>query len=205
MIGYNLEHGPTNPLAEQKDPIGSVQRMRALADHYGVPLAVGPDHDFVLSHGVQMAPYADQFVLQVQRVQDQPELVESYVISTADALRHANPALQVMVQVRTDGDLDALVTLLERLKPHIDGVAILTSYETTDFATALWNRLRREDRPLAVVPPEHESPNPNARPPILLLFEGIMMEVVIVTLLVALLWFWHSRSSKRASVNQSEH
>src|SRR5690606_10301040 len=36
IIGYNLEHGPTNHPEEQDDPVGSVQRIRRLADEYGM-------------------------------------------------------------------------------------------------------------------------------------------------------------------------
>ena len=144
LIGYNLEHGPINPLAEKQDPVAAAQRMRALADQQGLGLAIGPDHDFVVSHGVLMAPYADQFVLQVQLVQEQPELVRSYVLSTSNALRQANPALEVVVQIRTEGNLDALVELVESLAPQIDGIAILTSPQTMELAIALWSRLRQE-------------------------------------------------------------
>jgi hypothetical protein len=189
-MGYNLEHGPTNPLAEQQDPVAAAQRMRALADRYGLRLAIGPDQNFVVSHGVLMAPYADQFVLQVQRVQEQQQLVHAYVISTSAALREVNPALEIVVQVRTDGDLEALVELLDSLRPHIDGVAILTTPQTTEFATALWGQLRQgkrvETRSVAPV----TTPLSWARAGRLLAM-GLLLQVVVLVFILALVWLLH--------------
>jgi uncharacterized protein YjbI with pentapeptide repeats len=201
LIGYNLEHGPVNGLEEQQDPVAATRRVRAVADSTGVRLAIGPDHQFVTSHGTEMAPLADQFVLQVQRVQGNPELVYSYVVSTSAALRQANPNLEIVLQVRTDGDLDALVDLLHSLRQHIDGVAILTSARTTDFAVALWERMRADA----------ELATPAAQPraqisPLLMLrltAQGLLVEAAIVILMLALLWTGNRLVGRQASSDPS--
>lgn len=149
IIGYNLEHGPSNRPDEQADPVGSVRRMRALADQYGLQLALGPDRAFALSDGVAMAPYVDMFVLQVQRVQEEPDVVRSFVLPVVAALRKVNPDLEVSVQVRTEGDMAAVARLIASMEDELDGVSILTSAETT--ATA--EKLVAELRPLAAQPP----------------------------------------------------
>lgn len=149
-IGYNLEHGPAYPAEDKADPVGSVQQMRQLADQYGLTLAFGPDHDFALSHGVQIAPYVDIFVLQVQRVQTSPPQVHDFVVPLSTQLRDANPDLQLSVQVRTEGDVVAIVDLLDSLKPHLDGVSILTSPETVEIAMALGTELRTRTPPTSV-------------------------------------------------------
>jgi hypothetical protein len=142
IVGYNLEHSPATPDDEKADPVGSIQKMRELADAYGLDLALGPDHDFALSHGVEMAPYVDYFVLQIQRQQTNPETVKAFVEPLVPRLRQANPDLQVSVQVRTEGDVEKIVDLLEDLKEHLDGVSILTSPETVDTAGELTAALR---------------------------------------------------------------
>lgn len=159
IIGYNLEHGPANPPDEQADPVGSVQRMRALADQYGLELALGPDRTFALEEGMAMAPYVDIFVLQVQRVQTEPEVVRDFVLSMVQGLRQANPNIQVSVQVRTEGDVIALTALLDSMKDSLEGVSILTSPETTDVALALVGELRpplpvqaEPDKPMVTEP-----------------------------------------------------
>ena len=134
MIGYNLEHGPGTPAAEQADPLSSIQAMRELADSYGLQLAFGPDHDFALSHGVQLAPFVDMFVLQIQRQQTNPAVVADFVTPLVPQLRAANPALEISVQVRTEGDVPGIVALLDSLRAEIDGVSILTSPDTVDVA-----------------------------------------------------------------------
>lgn len=142
IIGYNLEHGPTNRPDEQADPVGSVRRMRDLADEYGKVLALGPDRAFALSDGVAMAPYVDIFTLQVQRAQTEPDVVRAFVVPLVQELRQANPDLQITVQVRTEGDVVAIADLVGSMESSLDGVSILTSEETIDIAKALVAELR---------------------------------------------------------------
>jgi uncharacterized protein YjbI with pentapeptide repeats len=207
MLGYNLEHGPTNPLEDQQDPVASAERMRALADQYGLPLAIGPDHNFVVSHGVEMAPYADQFVLQVQRVQEQPEVAQSYVISTNEALREANPEVKIVVQVRTEGDVEALVELLEPLRAHIDGVAILTSPQTSEMATELWASLRQMPVPVAEASAPDTSAETtgtsrvqNAR----ILVSALLVQALIIGLILVILWVFQLIMMPRGSQTNTE-
>jgi hypothetical protein len=142
IVGYNLEHGPANPVDEQADPIGSAKRMRALADEYGLLLAFGPDHDFAVSNGVDIAPYVDIFVLQIQRAQTEPAKVYDFVLPLIPQLRQANPDLQVSVQVRTEGNVVAIADLIDSFQSQLDGVSILTSPESVDIAVALVQELQ---------------------------------------------------------------
>ncbi|MCC6169600.1 MAG: hypothetical protein IT329_20440 [Caldilineaceae bacterium] len=142
IIGFNLEHGPTDHPEEQADPVGSVQRIRRLADQYGLKVMLGPDRAFALSDGSAMAPYVDLYVLQVQRAQTEPETVREFVVPLVHDLLRANPNLGISVQVRTEGDVKALADLLAMLKPELDGVSILTSPETVPVAEALVAELR---------------------------------------------------------------
>ncbi|HBY94518.1 MAG TPA: hypothetical protein DEP84_11260, partial [Chloroflexi bacterium] len=167
IIGYNLEHGPANAREDIADPVGSVQRMRQLADHYGKQLALGPDHQFAESDGVAMAPYVDMFILQVQRVQTDPAAVLNFVRPLVLELRRANPGLSVSVQVRTEGNVEAIVDLIDSLKESIDGVSILTSPETVDVAKSLVRELRtRADTsaPGTTASPAAAPPAPLATP-----------------------------------------
>jgi len=142
ILGYNLEHGPATPPDEQADPVGSVKRMHDLARHYGLTLALGPDHSFALSDGVEMAPHVDIFVLQVQRAQADPAAALDFVQPLIPELRQANPDLNISVQVRTEGDVVAIVDLIDCIKDSLDGVSILTSPDTVDITEALVDELR---------------------------------------------------------------
>ncbi|HEX6386748.1 MAG TPA: hypothetical protein VF177_18935 [Anaerolineae bacterium] len=142
IVGYNLEQGLANPADEQADPVGSAQRMRALAQQYGLKLAFGPDHDLALSDGPAIAPYVDIFVLQVQRVQTEPDTVQDFVLPLVPRLRQANPELEISVQIRTEGDVVELVDLVDSIKTSLDGVSILTSPETMETAMALVTELQ---------------------------------------------------------------
>ncbi|UCC86833.1 MAG: hypothetical protein JSV81_18560 [Anaerolineales bacterium] len=142
ILGYNLEHEPAIPFEEQADPVGSVKRMHDLARQYGLTLALGPDHSFALSDGVEMAPYVDIFVIQVQRAQTEPAKVLDFALPLIRQLRQANPSLQISVQVRTEGDVVAIADLIDCLRDDLDGVSILTSPETVDIAETLVAELR---------------------------------------------------------------
>lgn len=147
ILGYNLEHGPANPADEQADPVAGVKVMQDLAHQYGLKLAMGPDHDFAVQYGAALAPYVDMFVLQVQRVQTDPETVRAFVVPLVEELRKANPEVQISVQVRTEGDVEQIADLLESLLDSIDGVSILTSPETVDIAKDLVGELRSRTVP----------------------------------------------------------
>ena len=142
IIGYNLEHGPSNRPDEQADPVGSMIRLRELADQYGKEIALGPDRSFAISDGVAMAPYADMMILQVQRVQTEPETVRDFVEPLATQYRAVNPDLEISIQIRTEGDVIQLGELVASLTDTLDGISILTSPETIDVADALITELR---------------------------------------------------------------
>jgi hypothetical protein len=154
IIGYNLEHNPASPQDEQSDPVAGAQRMRALADSYGKQLAFGPDHDFAIEYGPDVAPYVDIFVLQVQRVQTRPQQVYDFVRPLVPKLKAANPDLQVSIQVRTEGDVTAIADLVAGLGDELNGVSILTSPNTVPVAEDLVAELRgRSERGPFTAPP----------------------------------------------------
>ncbi len=142
IIGYNLEHGPSNRPDEQADPVGSVIRMRALADQYGKKVAMGPDRSFAVTDSVAMAPYVDMMILQVQRVQTQPTTVRDFVEPLAEQYRRANPDIEVSIQIRTEGNVEQLYDLIASMTDTLDGVSILTSDETVAVGMDLLDEFR---------------------------------------------------------------
>lgn len=142
IVGYNLENGLPNPAEEQADPVASVQHMRELVDQYGLELMMGPDRQFALDYGAQMAPFVDLMVLQVQRAQTEPQTVIDFVVPLVRQLRAANPDIEISMQIRTEGEVADLIALTDMLKGELDGLSILTSLETTATATELMTTLR---------------------------------------------------------------
>ena len=144
IVGYNLEHGPANPISEQEDPVGSIMRLREVTDEYGLQLALGPDHNFAVSDAAAMAPYADYLILQIQKVQTEPETVYAFVLPIIEEARKTNPNIQISVQIRTEGDVDQLLQMLSPLHEKIDGISILTSEETIDVSEKIMGALRKD-------------------------------------------------------------
>lgn len=142
IVGYNLEHGPANPIFEQENPLESIQQLREVTDHYGLELALGPDRRFAQSDGAAMAPYADYFIFQVQKVQTEPDTVYEFVEPLIDDVRRANPDIQISLQIRTEGDVSQLLDLLSPLQEKIQGISVLTSEETLPVTEEIMETLR---------------------------------------------------------------
>ncbi len=142
IVGYNLEHGPTNPLNEQEDPVKYIRELREVADEYDLEIALGPDHNFALSHAAAMSPYADYLILQIQKVQTEPDTVYDFVLPVLKGVRVANPDIQTSVQIRTEGEVTDLLAMLAPLQGEIDGISILTSEETVEVTEELMDELR---------------------------------------------------------------
>ena len=167
IVGYNLEHGPANPIFEQENPVESIQRLREVTDEYGLELALGPDRRFAESDGVAMAPYADYFIFQVQKVQTEPDTVYEFVEPLLQGIRQANPNIEVSLQIRTEGDVDDLLALLTPLQGEIQGISILTSEDTLSVTEEIMQRLRPA---VNIIEPE---PSPAA-----LVEEGILDSIL---------------------------
>lgn len=132
IIGYNLEPGQANDPAELANPVEAAKSVRTIAQQYGKAVAIGLTHDMTLRYGAAMAPYADIWVLQIQKAQNDPAMAGEFVGQMVPALRKANPAIQVFVQIRTDSQPAALVSLVNSLVAV--NVSILTQRQDVQDA-----------------------------------------------------------------------
>lgn len=124
IVGYNLEPGQTHDANELANPVAAAQSVKAVAQRYGKLVAIGLTHDLTLRYGPAMAPYADLWVLQIQKAQNDPAMAGEFVSQMVPALTKANPAIKVFVQIRTDSQPAALAKLVNGLGPV--NVSILT-------------------------------------------------------------------------------
>ena len=124
IVGYNLEPGQTHDANELANPVAAAQNVQAIARQYGKLVAVGLTHDLTLKYGAAMAPFADIWVLQIQKAQNDPAMAGEFVSQMVPALTKANPAIKVFVQIRTDSQPAALAKLVNGLGPV--NVSILT-------------------------------------------------------------------------------
>ena len=124
IVGYNLEPGQTHDPNELANPVAAAQAVQAIARKYGKLVAIGLTHDLTLRYGPSMAPYADLWVLQIQKAQNDPQMAAGFVNQMVPALVKANPAIKVFVQIRTDSQPAALAKLVNGLGPV--NVSILT-------------------------------------------------------------------------------
>jgi hypothetical protein len=162
VIAYDLEHWPATPADEQADPVGAVERLRTLADKYGLAVALGPDRRFTAEYGAQMAPYVDEYTLQVQRLQADPQTLLSFATPLIQELRRANPQVKIVIQLRTEGTVDDLLAVVATLRQDIDGVSILTNPATLPVAQEFVRRLQATGNSTPALSPEA---SPTAMPP----------------------------------------
>ena len=132
IVGYNLEPGQQHDPAELANPVAAARNVRAVADQYGKAVAIGLTHDLTLQYGAAMAPYADIWVLQIQKAQNNPSMAGEFVSQMLPALQRANPAIQVYVQIRTNSQPAALAQLVSGLGPV--NVSILTQRQDVQDA-----------------------------------------------------------------------
>lgn len=153
IIGYDLEHWPATPDEEQADPVAAAQRMRELAQRYDLEVTLGPDRRFAVDYGAEMAPYADRFILQLQRLQDDTEKTLDFAQPLIQELRQANTDLQISVVFRPDANnVEQLLALVNLLKEDIDGVSILSTPAAVESVQAFVNGLRSAEASASTVP-----------------------------------------------------
>lgn len=112
IVGYNLEPGQTHDANELANPVAAAKAVQSMARQYGKQVAIGLTHDLTLQYGAAMAPFADIWVLQIQKAQNDPQMAAGFVNQMVPALTKANPAIKVFVQIRTDSQPAALASLV---------------------------------------------------------------------------------------------
>jgi len=133
IVGYNLEPGQANDANELANPVAAAQNVQAIARQYGKQVAIGLTHDLTLQYGAAMAPFADIWVLQIQKAQNDPQMASEFVNQMVPALMKANPAIKVFVQIRTDSQPAALASLVNRFS----GVHVSILTQKSDVQDAI--------------------------------------------------------------------
>lgn len=136
IIGYNLEPGQTHSAAELANPVAAAKAAKAVAVQYGKLLAIGLTKSLTNQYGPAMVHYADIWILQVQKAQNDPQQVVAWVQPMSKALKQANPNVQIAVQIRTDSQPSALASLVSSMT-WLEGVSILTQRSDVQDAVSV--------------------------------------------------------------------
>ncbi len=166
-IIYDPEHWPYTPADEQANLGAATKRLRTLANTYGLKAAVAPDRRFLAEQGAQIAPDVDIMYLQLQLLQGDPNMLLDFARVNGQAVRRANPNIELRAQLNTERGVDQLITLSNSLNQEIgiDGVAVLYSPATEqtvkDFVANL--RAGAAAPPSATTPPLSSAPKTPTR------------------------------------------
>jgi hypothetical protein len=151
-IDYRVDYPLTVPAKDWTDPVAAVQQMAELARGHNLRLAVSADYRIAQEYGSDLAAHADQFVLQVQRLQEDPSLLLDTAQPLARDLRQAEPDLAILVHLRLGSDLNTLLAIADALAEDIDGVSISYSPASADQVEEFGRRLKEGD-PGALIDP----------------------------------------------------
>ncbi len=166
-IIYDPEHWSFTPADEQANLGAATQRLRTLANAYKLKAAVAPDRRFLAERGGQIAPDVDVMYLQLQLLQGDPNMLLNFAQVNGQAVRRANPNIELRAQLNTERGVDEMITLSNSLNQEvgIDGVAILYSPATEQTVKDFVARLRAgaPATPIATAPPVSPAPKTPTR------------------------------------------
>ncbi len=102
ILGYDFEHRTQTPADEQADPVGSVRRMRTLADQYHIRLLFAPDRTYGQQLAGSVAPLVDSWAFQLQQFITDTTAIHTYADPVLDQVLAAHPDLRISMQFRSD-------------------------------------------------------------------------------------------------------
>ena len=102
ILGYDFEHRTQTPADEQADPVGSVQRMRTLADRYHIPLLFAPDRTYGQQLAGSVAPLVDSWAFQLQQFITDTAAIHTYADPVLNQILATHPGLRISMQFRSD-------------------------------------------------------------------------------------------------------
>ncbi|MFQ5854507.1 MAG: hypothetical protein ACE5LU_02525 [Anaerolineae bacterium] len=175
-FGYNIEHWPDTPAAEQRDPEAAGHAAAGFARQHNLGYVVGPDLQFTEDAGADLAREADIYVIQGQRLQEDTRRFQAVVTTFAEAVRSGNPEVKVWVQVSASfGTPERTLSALQTVADHIDGIWIHYNPHSFEALQALAILLRPANQAiiptltasaLATAAPASPARGPEAVPPI---------------------------------------
>ena len=125
VVGYNPEHWDQTPIEEQNNLAATVQQAAQDAHAFGLKFLLAPDRKFVDEQLSELVPHVDIFVLQGQRLQDDPVAFEAWISEQINIARTINPNVKIFVQISASrGPALEMLTAIKKVEQDIDGIAI---------------------------------------------------------------------------------
>jgi hypothetical protein len=166
LVIYNPEHWQQTPDSEQQDLVATVQKAAEFSHARGFRFLFAPDRLYAQEHLAEVAPYVDAILLQGQRLQQDPQMFESWMRSMIDIARSANPQVEIWVQVgATRGSVAEMYAAIQTVAGDIDGVAIWSMPRTLEVLQEFMTLLRPSASPGSGSPvPSPTSEQPTSSP-----------------------------------------
>ena len=148
ILAYNFESNSATPADEIADPIGSVRRMRALADRYHLPLLFAPDRAFGLSLAATVGPLVDRWGVQLQLFPPDEDMEEArrYTDQLLPILLRVHPGLSIAFQFNTTWPAETIEEGLRTFNPRPAVVGLLYGTDNWQAVITLDAHLRLNPR-----------------------------------------------------------
>jgi hypothetical protein len=127
VVVYDPEHWSQTPSSEQNNLVATVQSASSTAHQDGLTFLLVPDQQFDGQYAAQLAPYADIYTLQGQRLETNVSSFDNLVNPEISTIHSASPATQIFVQVSTGtGTPQQADNALQSVGSSINGIDIWT-------------------------------------------------------------------------------
>jgi hypothetical protein len=128
IVAYDPEHWPQTPQSEQQNLVATVAGASQAVHNAGMQFLVVPDKSYTDQYAAQLAPYADYFILQGQRLETDPISYASWISQMAGQIHGANANTKVYAQLVTGrADPNTLLTIMHADQGVVNGIAIWAS------------------------------------------------------------------------------
>jgi hypothetical protein len=128
IIAYDPEHWAQTPQSEQQNLVATVAAFSQAVHSAGLQFLVVPDRGYTQQYAAQLAPYADYYILQGQRLEADPASYASWINQEATAIHEANANTKVYAQVVTGlTDPTTLLAIMKADAGVVNGIAIWAS------------------------------------------------------------------------------
>jgi hypothetical protein len=126
FVAYDVEHWTNTPIAEQNDPIGSINKGADLVHNAGLKFAIAPDRQFLLANYKNIDwTRIDLVNLQLQTLANDPVTYSQYAQSIVSVIKSQNPKTEIFIQVSfTKSNTTQIINAIESVKNIVDGIYI---------------------------------------------------------------------------------
>ncbi|MEW5842341.1 MAG: T9SS type A sorting domain-containing protein [Bacteroidota bacterium] len=133
-IGYDFEHWPATPDSEKSNPVLFSKKMSDFAHSRKIDYTLAPDFRFANSDGPSMSEFADAFVIQAQKLQQNIKTFSDSIKILVGKIRNSNKAVKIWVQIGAQvkgqpRSVNEMLSAADTIRKYADGISVFYGTE----------------------------------------------------------------------------